>query len=146
MIASLPEYPGFLDTDEAARWPFWPTHLRIHPLTRLATDTETGRPMIEARIELFDHDDQTTRGFGLLRLDLHDLAGNAAPDTLPVWHIELRDLEVNRMRYDPVTRTYLLPLKFEAHQRMPEEPELWAYFLAADGQPLDAASLRLRTR
>ena len=66
-----------------------------------------------------------------------DLVADFVPEVL-------RDPDINRLRYDEVTRTYLFPLDAEMEQ-LPAEPELRAYFLSADGQALRTLPLRLRT-
>lgn len=140
------EAPDAGSVTAAARWPFWPTRMRFHPLTRLATDAETGTTIIEARLELFDRDDFTTRGYGEVRIDLHDRWGRTGHDPIQMWEMDLKDLEANRERYDPVTRTYLLRLEPEPGHTLPEDPVLWGYFMSADGTRLGEESIRLRSR
>jgi hypothetical protein len=48
---------------------------------------------------------------------------------------DLRDLETNRLRYDDVTRTYLFPIDVKPED-LAGDPQLWAYFLSADGRLL----------
>lgn len=131
-------------TGEIARWPYWPTSMRVHPLTRLVTHADSGRTVIEARIEFFDRDGHTTKACGQLRIDLHDFSGDLPTGAIASWEMDLRDQVTNRQRYDDVTRTYLFPLDTELGQ-LPEKPELRAYFLSADGRPLNEDDLRLRT-
>jgi hypothetical protein len=126
------------------RWPYWPTGMRLHPLTRLATDATTGRLVIEARIEFLDREDDTTKGCGQLRIDLHDASDAAGAEPVASWNRDLRDPALNRQYFDDVTRTYLLRLAVES-ENLPEEPELRAFFLSADGQRL-RAELLVRTR
>lgn len=103
-------------------WPFAPATIRIHPLTHVALprvnaplagvpSTPERGMLLEVYIELIDVDGFDTRGIGVL-----DLAVSARGDSsLPTleWSIDLRDLEVNRMYFDWVTRTYRLPLILE---------------------------------
>jgi len=118
--------------------------MRIHPLTRLVTDADSGRTFIEARIEFFDRETHTTKGCGQLRIDLYDLSGVAPRGPLATWEMDLSDPATNRKRYDDVTRTYLFTLDTELEE-LPARPELRAYFLSVDGQPLKEDQLRLRT-
>jgi hypothetical protein len=128
---------------EAASWPYWPVRLRIHPLSRIVRSA--GAPLlIEARIEFLDQDDNTSRGFGQLRIDLYDGARGALQKEQLQVNQDLRDLELNRRHFDVVTRTYLFRIEVPENE-LPAEPELRAYFLAADGRRLNQATLRLRT-
>ena len=131
---------------ETVRWPYWPTRIRFHPLTRLATDGRSGSAVIEARLELYDGDDYTSRGYGQVQIDLLDPEKEAGKEPIQRWYVDLRDLGTNRQRYDPVTRTYLLPLELKPNAVLPEELELWVYFLSADGLSLEEESIRIRCR
>jgi len=131
-------------TGETVGWPYWPTSMSIHPLTRLVTHADSGRTLIEARIEFLDRDGHTTRACGQLRLDVHDFSGDFLSGSIASWEMDLRDPVTNRRRYDDVTRTYLFLLEPKVGQ-LPEKPELRAYFLSADGRPLNEDKLRLRT-
>lgn len=127
---------------EHAVWPFWPEHMRVHPLTRLASDPQTGRPIIECRIEFQDADGQTSKAVGQLTLQVYP-DGSTATGTaaLETWNQDLRDLAVNRRQYDDVTRTYLFRLQLT--QPLPAGCELRAFFLSADGRRMNA-TMRLR--
>ena len=143
-VISPEQSPAAIEQDVRNFWPYWPAEMRIHPLTRLVIDTDTGETVIEVRIELLDIDGYTTRGCGQLRIDLHDALSGAPGQAMRTWELDLRDPAVNRNRYDDVTRTYMFPLDTEM-QQLPEEPELRAYFLSADGQAIRSRPLRLRT-
>jgi hypothetical protein len=128
--------------DQSTIWPFWPTHMRIHPLTRITADEDTGQAVIEAHIEFLDGQNVTTKAVGILTLDLED--ANAKPEEPPVelWNQDLRDLAVNQRQFDVVTRTYLFRLQLD-DPSLPPQPELHAYFLSVDGQTMEA-SMKLR--
>ncbi|MDY7110271.1 MAG: hypothetical protein SYC29_16705 [Planctomycetota bacterium] len=132
------------DTGEPVPWPYWPAGMRIHPLSRLVRDGESGQTVIEARIEFVDRDGHTSRACGQLRIDLHDATAAFPAGPVVTWEMDLRDLATNRRRYDDVTRTYLFPLDTEVDP-FPQQPELRAYFLSADGRKLSEDALRLRT-
>jgi hypothetical protein len=126
----LPDIVG----GEPVAWPFRPVEMRIHPLTRLATD-EDEAVYLEVRIEFRDADGHTTRGLGELIVALHTGGlGNALIDS---WRQDLTDLSVNAQRFDDVTRTYLLRLRVDP-ANMPVRPELRAVYHAADGRVLTA--------
>ncbi len=130
--------PGLVAQEETGEWPFWPSSLRIHPLTRLAVDTQTHQSIIEVRLEFLDPQEHTTKGVGQVRIDLAT-AGDAADSSPPLatWSWDLRDPSVNRTLYDDVTRTYLLRLRVESLELGPQL-ELRAYYLSATGQRLQA--------
>jgi hypothetical protein len=119
--------------------------MRIHPLTRVVRDGPEGRAIIEARIELFDHLDHTTKGCGELRIELVDASSGGSSRMTTTWRLDLRDPEVNLERYDDVTRTYLVPLEIDLEHPLPALPELRATFDSADGRSFRARPLRLRT-
>ncbi len=125
--------------DRSARggWPYWPTSMRIHPLTRIVTDPAAGSTLIEVRVEMRDRDGDTTKATGLLRLDLYDDADESPAGSRAEWNVDLRDADVNRERFDDVTLTYLFRLEVDEHQ-LPDEPVLRAYFLSDDGADLTA--------
>ena len=125
---------------DTVRWPYWPQRMRLHPLTRLAVDAKTGLTVIETRVELFDHEGDTTKGCGQLRVDLHDASDTSGDEPLATWNRDLRLPEVNRQYFDDVTRTYLLRLELEPAE-LPGRPELRAFFLSADGQRMRAELL-----
>lgn len=119
-------------------WPFRPTRLRVHPLTRAIMDEDTSEPIIEVRIEFIDPQGHTTKGVGQIRIDLLAEKGSKEADKpLAVWSRDLRDLKVNFEHYDEVTQTYLFRLRIEGKQ-LPANPRINAYFLAADGLRLEA--------
>ena len=140
--------PGWSETAESAthdsgtRWPFWPVQMRLHPLSRLVVE-EDGQILVEARLEFFEQDDNTTRAYGQVRLEVHDADGIRTSDGQESWNIDLRDLETNRARFDDVIRTYLFRLETD-WERMPDEPVLYAYYMAANGALMEA-TLPLRT-
>ena len=126
-----------------SRWPYRPANMRIHPLTRLTRDAATDDQIIEARVEFTDADGITTRAVGRLELTLIEGASNATGTTIRQWAtIDLRDREVNRQRFDEVTRTYLLKLELDLAQ-LPEEFKLNVGFDSDDGRRF-AATYPLR--
>jgi hypothetical protein len=132
----LPPWDPEEASEGSAQWPFWPRRMRVHPLTRVARDAATGATFIEARIEFMDESGHTVKGVGQVRLDLHDPdrpGGSSTP--VATWSRDLRNLPTNARHYDEVTRTYLFRLEVEG-AAFPQQPEVRAYFLGADGQRL----------
>ena len=115
-----------------ARWPFWPVSMRVHPATRITRDRESGQPVLEARVEFADQHGVVTKACGQMTLELRDSAA-----ALGTWNIDLRDLAENRLRFDDITRTYLMRLKLEDIQ-VPAQPRIFVYFLSSDGAKLTA--------
>jgi len=120
-----------------AVWPFWPEKLRVHPLTRLVTDSRTGQNLLEARVEFFDSQGATSKASGQLTLRLFgDATQPDSADPLETWNLNLRDPAVNAQQYDDVTRTYLMRLQIDP-ARLTPQPELRAYFVGANGALLN---------
>jgi hypothetical protein len=127
----------------AARWPFWPTAMRLHPLTLVSRDDKAGEDLIEARVEFVDSVGDTAKAVAQFRFELHE-EGAAAHDAEPlfVWAVDLRDLRANALHFDSITRTYLFRLAVKgglaAHGRV-----LHAYALCTDGARFES-SITLR--
>jgi hypothetical protein len=122
-----------------AVWPFWPTQMRIHPLTRIIRDEERGALVLEARIEFTDREGSTSKAAGQLTLTLHESARDRrVSEPVQVWNQNLSDLNVNRRQYDEVTRKYLFRLELD-ESKLPQQPDLRAYMLSDDGQELRAS-------
>lgn len=123
----------------SARWPFWPTRMRLHPLTRRAADARTGAMMIELRLEFRDEFGDTTKAIGQVRCELHDGDPRAGLTTiLNQWNSDLRDMELNRVHYDDLTQTYLFRLDAEAAP-IPAQAHVRCYFLCVSGRRFDVS-------
>lgn len=128
-----PPRPSTDGSDVAeGEWPFWPTRMRIHPLTQLVTDRRTGERLIEVRIEFLDAYNHTCKAVGQVDLELH-AADDPAPVSQPIerWDTNLANLAANHDHYDEVTRTYLFRLEVE-QGKLPQEIELRAFFWSGD--------------
>jgi len=113
--------------------------MRIHPLTQFMNDRQTGKLMIEARVEFFDPYGHTCKAFGQIEIALHDAEPdqfNANP--IGTWPEDLTDLELNDIYFDDVTGTYLLRLQIAQDMEVPQKAELRAAYLSADGRRLQA--------
>ena len=112
--------------------------MRIHPLSRRATDRDSGRPYIVARIEFFDAFGHTCKGVGQIRIDLLAIGpAKGSLQRLTTYAKDFSDLSINRDHYDDVTRTYRFHLELD-RETLPEKLELRACFLSANGQRLEA--------
>lgn len=135
-----------LTAPSSVSWPYWPRRMRIHPLSQLATDRDTGQLVIETRIEFLDRHGHTCKAVGQVLIDLHETGGARNREPLETWVLDLGDASVNRDHYDELTRTYLFRLDFDP-QILPERPELWGYFRSADGRRFQAEEVfELRKR
>jgi len=121
--------------EENPTWPYWPVHMRIHPLTRVISGEADGEILIEARLEMLDRDDIPTRGVGRVGFEL--IADGRVNDAEPpiAWDMDIRDTAKNLQHYDDVTQTYLFRLEMDRSQ-FPEKAELLAYFLSSDGKAM----------
>jgi len=118
--------------------------MRVHPLTRLITDVESGRLELEARVEMLDLDGQTTKAIGILTMQLYDDRDRSRFHPIVTWRRDLADAAVNRLHYDDVTRTYLLRLELDP-DRLPGSPVLKAELDASNGLTI-TAERPIRTR
>ena len=117
----------------SARWPFWPTRMRIHPLTSLSLDSNDGDPFIEARIEFKDRFADVVKSDAQFRFELHEGKPDQGPGKpLRIWNVDLRNLEQNELHWDTVTRTYLFKLTL-SNTTVEEGNYLRAYVLSVDG-------------
>ena len=117
-----------------APWPFWAARMRIHPLSQFVKHRDTGELLIEVRVEFFDPDDYTCRVVGQIGIDLVD-ASNVNAEPVSKWQDDLWDPQINRDRYDEITRTYLFRLKMDG-QQVPQAAQIRVYFLSGDGKRL----------
>ncbi len=117
-----------------ARWPFWPERMRLHPLTHLTVDYETGEPILEARLEFRDQIGDMVKAVGQARFDLHDRDPRlGVTRTLESWEQDIRDTEVNGRHYDELTQTYVFRLQLH-NIKPPDGATLRAYFLSISGR------------
>jgi len=119
--------------------PFTPTELRIHPLTRLSVQPQTGMPHIDAHIELRDAAGDPVKSLGELTLVLFrgERVGQSQRQAVS-WSVdEFGTVAGNARAFDHVTRTYRFRLEglpsdldpneglaLEARLRVGDAPEL----------------------
>jgi len=91
--------------------PFSPTELRVHPLTRVVVNAQSGRREIEAHVELIDRFGHPVKALGVFNFSLYRTGGTGDPtEQLMRWTIDLEDPAANAEPYDLVTRTYRVVL------------------------------------
>ena len=133
-----PQIGAALGMGRPPRWPFWPTKMRIHPLTRLVLQPAGPAPgatdqwIVEVRIEFTDDQGQPSKEVGQLLLQWHENPA-ASQERVKSWNADLRDLTANRDHYDDVTRTYLFRLSV-APDEISDDSQVRAMFVALDGQ------------
>jgi len=92
-------------------YPFAPTSMRIHPLTRVTSNPDNpDQIQIDLRIELNDRFGDTTKGIGTIRIKLFPRLSENEKGTsetrLALWTPEFMDVDKNSQLFDRVTRTY----------------------------------------
>lgn len=123
-------------------WPFEPTNLRIHPLTRFVAATDAGPPTLETHVELRDRDGFDARGVGMLRLSLR-AEGRDAPPPL-TWSLDLDDLVANRRHFDHVTQTYVVPLAIDWPAQAPGSSMTLTVDLERPSEPPLRSTIRMQ--
>lgn len=132
------------DAEGRPLWPYWPTTMEVHALSRLVMDSESGFVIVEARVEFRDRDGLPTRAVGTAWCRLHDINGQRSIGDKPGWEIRLDDFNENVARYDPVVETYLFRLNTNWTE-FPIDPVLFVEFDASNGAVL-TANRALRTQ
>ncbi|HEY4328194.1 MAG TPA: hypothetical protein VGN88_00560, partial [Phycisphaerae bacterium] len=98
---------------------FSPVTIRLHPLSRIvppstAPDAGNHAGSLEAHIELDDQFSDTTKGVGILMIQLFDPADPAPTTTngklLQSWSFSLESPRDHQQYWDRTTRTYLFKL------------------------------------
>lgn len=130
-----PRGKGAPEVNVTGIWPFWPTSMSIHPLTRLTTEEQTSRAILEARVEFLDSQGNRSKAVGQMTLALYNAADRGEP--IHVWAQDLLEPARNQQHFDIVTRTYLLRLEIDPNL-FPETAELRVSFNSVDGQSMDA--------
>ena len=95
--------------------------MRVFPSTRFVSDS--GRPVLEARVEMIDEMGDSVKTSGSWRVELFS-GGDARPIREPrkllySWQIQATTLAQQQRHYDPVTRAYLFRLQMD----QPTDPQ-----------------------
>ncbi|MCK4872739.1 MAG: hypothetical protein KAS72_08455 [Phycisphaerales bacterium] len=137
--ATGPQQPG--------AWPFRPVRMRIHPLTQLSRDAETGQPLIDLYVECRDSFGHTTKALGKLRFSLH--SGTDPEDLnirnhLQTWTQDITDLEQNFDHYEWVTRLYRFNLMLPPGQQSRQHLIMKATLHTPEGELLSTTHILAR--
>ena len=134
------------DLTGSSEWPFAPATMRIHPFTQFSIDTATGKPILDARIELLDPMGDVTKGIGTLRFELLATSDRASASQvsdrrIDMWDVSLITLDENHQHFDRITRTYGFKLKLDAIPDNNTRLRLQAQFTKPSGRRLSADML-----
>ncbi len=124
-------------------WPYWPTSIRILPLTKVArtTDAAAGVP-IEVRVEALDDAGVSTRAVGTFVVTV--AVADAEPRSQR-WKFDCTTAAAHGARYDPVTDTYrfIVTPAWTTPPALGATIELTVVLYGADGaMPSASATLR----
>jgi len=93
------------DPSRAGAWLYWPSSIRVHPLTRI--DRASPTPSIDVRVEFRDETGDATKAVGTLIVAVE--CADAEPRA-ERWKIVLDSIEAHRKYFDAVTATYRIPV------------------------------------
>jgi len=92
-----------INPKQSGEWAYAPYRVEIHPLSRIKiADDSEDKSLIVVHVEFTDQDGYSCRGVGVLSVTLTDLQGNVMGSE----SVLLQYPDINRQRFDPVTRTY----------------------------------------
>ena len=91
-------------------WPWRPSDMQVHELTRITRADEDGDRFVEVRVEFVDRDRDPTKAHGVLTVEITRVNERDEPS---VTQLNLVDAEVSRIYYEGVTGTYRLRIKPE---------------------------------
>lgn len=129
----------------AATWRPMPVAMRVYPATRYATEGD--RPVLDARIELFDQMNDSIKGVGRFRFELFagdDRTAAQLARRLYRWDVDLLSLAQQRQYYDPVTRSYQFRLRIDDLSIARKATLLEVTFLPLEGQRLETKAVIAR--
>lgn len=126
-------------TQPAEAWNSAPVAIRIYPATRFVSEDD--RTLLEARLELLDALEDSTKSVGTVRFELRGASsGNktSITDRLYAWDVSIRTLEDQKRYYDPVTRTYLFRLSLDDLTQLPGKVNLHVQYTPDSGNRIEA--------
>ena len=129
---------------EAITWPYAPASIRVHPISRIKIDPETGQAHVKAHIEFLDIDGFSTRGIGRLEFVLSGQGdGSTVSISKTTWECDLNNPDTNSEYFDEVTRAYLATLELSPGVDVPWDPRFKATLVLPDGSRLsDTSTIR----
>ena len=95
-------------------WQPKPVSIRIYPSTRFVE--QDGKPILEARIELFDEMGDSVKSSGSIRLELFAIGEDERRTVgarLYRWDINQTTIDDQRRYYDPIIRGYVYRLELD---------------------------------
>ena len=124
--------------DSGDIWMVKPVRMRVYPSTQFIQD-DTGRSVLEARIELIDDMGDSVKGVGKFRLEL--LSRSRTTDVgvgqrLYSWNVSATTLEEQIKYYDSITRAYCFHLNLDEDRSAKRDTYLHVMFTTTDGRRL----------
>jgi len=92
--------------EQAGAWLFWPTTVRVHPLSKLVR-REGQSVVLDARVELRDQTGEPTKMVGTVLLALEF---PRCDPPVQRWKVVVATIQEHLLHYDPVTATYRFQL------------------------------------
>lgn len=132
--------PARSDSEQEV-WSARPVSVRIYPSTRFVLERD--RPILEARIELFDQMGDPMKQSGQVRCELYAVSDESTgPGTLVHrWDVVMSTLEDQRLYYDPITRGYVYRLVIDEVGIARRPTRLQVVFETPDGRRLSTAAM-----
>lgn len=105
-VAGCSTAPNWGGPRPVSNWAYAPTSIVVHPLSRFSIPSNSNNPaeeqMIVVHVVLLDGDGFACRGVGELVVTVsNDQHAHLSTET-----VDLGDPEINRLRFDNVTRSY----------------------------------------
>ena len=112
-------------------WPWRPSDMQVHELTRITRADAQGKRMVEVRVEFVDRDRDPTKAHGSLIIEISRVNEVDEPTVV---ELDLVDPDVSSSHYEDVTGTYLLRIHPELPGLVPGR-HLWveASYVGLDG-------------
>jgi hypothetical protein len=93
--------------------PLLPKSIRLHPFTAAMDFDAKGASGVEANVELRNYFDDATMALGTFQFSLYRYRPHQAEprgDQLDRWTVDLTNPKTNQKYWDPISRTYKIPL------------------------------------
>ncbi len=120
----------------AGAWVPQATTMRVYPATRFTHHND--EPVLEARVELFDDMGDSVKGSGSYRFELRDANGTGDErQRLYTWDVDVLTLKDHQEHYDPITRSYVFPLRLDDAAVAQRQTVLRVVFTRAEGKRLE---------
>ena len=89
-------------------WPWRPTDMQVHELTRITRADEDGQRSVEVRVECIDRDRDPTKAHGTLAIEITRVGEGDEPMRV---ELDLADPEIASEHFESVTGTYVVRVR-----------------------------------